>query len=178
MRICWIVLAIFLALCAASAEAATVAWEFVEFSDGGSGTIGASMTLNSPPVDLTPGVSWTATTAALVDFRILDPNIGPVGPYDINLNVASILEGVGPNFVDIHEISGQNASNDVAFSNINGALHESDLGIGLAGGRSADVNGDWVLMSSSVPEPSSLALAGIAAMVGSGAWVRRRWTRP
>jgi hypothetical protein len=45
MRICWIVLAIFLALCAASAEAGTVTWEFVEFSDGGSGTIGTSMTL-------------------------------------------------------------------------------------------------------------------------------------
>jgi hypothetical protein len=177
MRIYSISLAIFLALCAASAEAGPVTWEFVEFSDGGAGTIGASMTLNSPPVNLTPGVSWTATTADLVDFRILDPNIGPVGPYDIDLNVASILEGVGPNFVNIHEISGQNASNDVAFSNINGALHESDLGVSLAGGGSATVNGDWVLRPASVPEPSSLALAGIAAMAGSGAWVRRRWTR-
>jgi PEP-CTERM motif len=177
MRICSISLAIFLSLCAASAEAGTVTWEFVESSGSGAGTIGASMTLNSPPVELTPGVSWTATTADLVDFRILDPNIGPVGPYDTNLNVASILEGVGPNFVNIHEISGQNASNDIAFSNINGELHESDLGIGLAGGGSADINGDWVVMPSSVPEPSSLALAGIAAMTGSGAWILRRRTR-
>jgi hypothetical protein len=167
-------LAAVLSLCAAPAEAATATWQFVESNDGAPGIIGATLTLNSPPVDLSPGVAWTATTADLVDFRILDPGLGPVGPYDLSLNVASILEGIGPDFVNIHEISGQDASGDVAFSNIDGSPGVSDLGVALASGGFNDVSGDWVLVTSSVPEPSAMAMAGTAVLAGVGVWARRR----
>jgi PEP-CTERM motif len=166
-----IVFAIVLALCTAFAQAGTVTWQFVETTGGsGAGTIGGLLTLNSPPVDLTPGVAWTATTPDLVDLTVLDPEIGPVGSYNLSLNVASILEGLGPDFVNVHEVSGQSAAGDVAFSNINEAPGLSDLGVGLAGGGGGDAFGDWVLAPASVPEPSSLVLAGIAALAGLGAW--------
>ena len=165
-----IVLAVVLAVSAASAQAGTVTWQFVETTGGsGAGTIGGLLTLNSPPVDLTPSASWTATTPDLVALTVLDPLIGPVGSYNINLNVASILEGIGPVFVNVHEVSGQNAGGDVAFSNINGSPGLSDLGVGLAGGGGGDALGDWVLASAAVPEPSSFMMAGSAALAGLGA---------
>jgi hypothetical protein len=169
--------ALILAACAAASpcEAGHVTWQFVETTGGGgAGTIGGLLTLNSPPVDLTPGVSWTATTPDLVDLTISDPKIGPVGPYDVGLNVASILEGVGPFFVNLHEVSGQNAAGDVAFSNISGTLNASNLGVGLASGGGATANGDWVLVTASVPEPSSLVMAGSGALIVAGWWYRRR----
>ena len=98
--------------------------------------IGGLLTLNSPPVDLTPGASWTANTPDVVDFQVLDSAIGPVGTYNLSLNVASILEGIGPDFVNVHEVSGENAAGDVAFSSISGTLNASDLGVGLASGGS------------------------------------------
>ncbi len=175
MSVRTVALTIVLALCAASCQAGTVTWQFVESSGGsGAGTIGGLLTLISPPVDLTPGTSWTATTPDVVNFQVLDSAIGPVGTYNLSLNVASILEGIGPNFVNVHEVSGENAGGDVAFSNISGTLNASDLGVGLAGGGSGiNANGDWVLVAS-VPEPSSLVLAGIAAFAGLGVWARRR----
>src|ERR1700729_2643484 len=103
-------IAAILCLGISTAEAGAVPWQFVEDNGGSPGSIGASLTLNSPPVNLTPGVAWTAVTADFVDFRILDPAIGPVGAYNIDRNVASILEGVRPDFVNIHEVSGQDAS--------------------------------------------------------------------
>jgi hypothetical protein len=170
-----IVLTVILAVCAGSAQAGTVTWQFVETTGGsGAGTIGGLLTLNSPPVDLTPGVSWTATTPDLVDLQVLDPVIGPVGSYDLGLNVASILEGIGPNFVNVHEVSGQSAAGDTAFSNINEAPGLSDLGVGLVGGGGGDAFGDWVLAPAAVPEPSSLVLAGSAALAGLGALALRR----
>ena len=108
MRI--VILAVVLAISAASAQAGTVTWQFVETTGGsGAGTIGGLLTLNSPPVDLTPGASWTATTPDLVSVTVLDSAIGTIGSYNINLNVASILEGLGPIFINVHEVSGENA---------------------------------------------------------------------
>ena len=75
------------------------------------------------------------------------------------------------------EVSGQNAAGDVAFSNISGTSNASDLGVGLASGGGGSVNGNWVLMSASVPEPSSLVLSGIAALAGAGAWTRKTLKR-
>jgi hypothetical protein len=169
------ILNVVMAICAGSAQAGTVTWQFVESSGGsGAGTIGGLLTLDSPPVDLTSGVHWTATTADVVDLTVLDPTIGPVGSYDLNLNVASILEGIGPNFVNVHEVSGQNAGGDVAFSNISDVLNASNLGVGLATGGQGLANGDWVLAAASVPEPSSLVLAVSAAIAGLAARARRR----
>jgi hypothetical protein len=173
MRI--VILAVVLAISAASAQAGTVTWQFVETTGGsGAGTIGGLLTLNSPPVDLTPGASWTATTPDLVSVTVLDSAIGTIGSYNINLNVASILEGLGPIFINVHEVSGENAGGDLAFSNINGSAGLSDLGVGLAVGGGGQAFGDWVLSSAVVPEPSSFILAGSAALAGLGAWARRR----
>ena len=170
-----IVLAVVLAFGATSSQAGTVTWQFVETTGGsGAGTIGGLLTLNSPPVDITPGVSWTALTADVVNFAILDPTIGPVRSYDLSLNVASILEGIGPDFVNVHEVSGENGVGDVAFSNINEGPGLSDLGVGLVDGGGGDAHGDWVLAQAAVPEPSSIALAASAALAGVAAWVRRR----
>lgn len=171
-----ITIAAILCLGISTAEAGTATWHFVEDNGGNPGPIGASLTLDAPPVNLTPGVAWTAVTADFVDFRILDPAIGPVGAYNINRNVASILEGVGPNFVNIHEVSGQDASGNVAFSDINGSPGASDLGVGLVSGGFASVTGDWVLVPAAVPEPSSLFLAAVA-LAGMGAWLRKRPAR-
>jgi hypothetical protein len=170
--------AVLLAACAAArpCEAGPVTWQFVETFGGVgvSGTIGGLLTLNSPPVDLTPGASWTATTPDLVDLTIKDPNIGPVGPYDVGLNVASILEGIGPLFVNLHEVSGSNAAGDTAFSNISGTLNASDLGVGLASGGGGTANGNWVLVTAAVPEPSSLVMAGSGALIVAGYCSLRR----
>ena len=174
MRVRCICFAVLLFFCVASANAGTVTWEFVESSGG---TIGGFLTLNSPPVDLTPGAAWTATTTDVVSFSLADPNIGPVGAYNLNLNVASILEGKGQDFINTHEVSGQNAAGDVAFSNISGTSNASDLGVGLASGGGGSVNGNWVLMPAAVPEPSSLVLSGIAALAGAGAWTRKMLKR-
>jgi hypothetical protein len=171
-----ITIAAVLCLGISTAEAGTATWHFVEDNDGSPGPIGASLTLNAPPVNLTPGVAWTAVTADFVDFRILDPAIGPVGPYNINRNVASILEGIGPNFINIHEVSGQDASGNVAFSDINGNPGASDLGVALVNGGFASVTGDWVLVPAAVPEPSSSVLTAVA-LVGMGAWLRRQRAR-
>ena len=173
-----IVLTVVLAICGASAQGGTVTWQFVESSGGsGAGTIGGLLTINSPPVDVTPGATWTVTNSSdLVDLTVLDSAIGPVGTYNVGLNIASILEGVGPDFINVHEVSGSNAAGDTAFSNISGTLNDSNLGVGLVNGGGGEANGNWVLVPASVPEPSSLVLAGIASLAGMvGTWARRRW---
>ena len=116
------------------------------------------LTLNSPPVDLTSGVEWVAFTGDAVDLQVLDPVIGPVGHYNLFMNVDSELEGNGPSFISIDTvITGLNAASDVAFTEITAV---SDLGVGTAAGGGPVAFGDWVLASAAVPEPSSLALAG------------------
>jgi hypothetical protein len=167
------VLTVVLALCAASAHAGTVTWQFVETTGGsGPGTIGGLLTLNSPPIDLTPGVEWVAITGDAVDLQVLDPVIGPVGHYDLVLTVDSELEGIGPSFISIDTvITGLNATSDVAFTEITAV---SDLGVGTAAGGGPVAFGDWVLASAAVPEPSSLALAGTAALAGLVLWSSRR----
>lgn len=166
--------ALLLGACVAArpCQADMVTWQFVEIG----GVVGATMTLNSPPVDLTPGAAWTATTVDLLDFTILDAALGAVGSYNINLNVASILEGIGPDFINVHEISGQNAAGDTAISNISGTLDASDLGVATVGGPFNSVNGNWVLAPAVVPEPSSLVTAGIGVLMGAGWTLRRRRT--
>jgi hypothetical protein len=167
------VLTVCLALCAGSAHAGTVTWQFVESTGGtGPGTIGGLLTLNSPPVDLTSGVEWVAFSGDAVDLQILDPVIGPVGHYNLFLNIDSELEGNGPSFISIDTvITGLNAATEVAFTEIAAV---SDLGVGTAAGGGPVAFGDWVLASAAVPEPSSLALAGTAALAGLVLWSRRR----
>jgi hypothetical protein len=160
-------LAAVLALCAAPARAGSLTYDFIEGPGSPHpGTIGASITFASPPAE--PNSFWaTFHTTDVLDFQILDASIAPIDSYMTNFIIPSTIAsdngqdldsgsffGRGPNFTGVSVLlfSGPNQDAIVAPNNV--------------------VTGDFVVAS--VPEPSSLALAGIATLAGLGAWARRR----
>jgi hypothetical protein len=73
-----------LVLCAASASAGSIRYDFIEGALAPDpGTVGAFFVFASPPASATSG--WIiANPADVLDFEITDPKIGPVGPYLTN----------------------------------------------------------------------------------------------
>jgi PEP-CTERM motif len=154
-------------LCAVSASAGSVTYDFIEGPDAPNpGTVGAFFVFASPPASAMTGWS-TNNTADVLNFEITDPKIGQVGSYTI-----------GSVFVDpVVSQNGTSLDNGqyLSFSNIPSALVLVILGSTPNSDRiqnGVTTTGNFVLAP--VPEPSSLMLAGTAALAGLGCWMRRR----
>jgi PEP-CTERM motif len=155
-------------LCAASASAGSVRYNFIEGSPAPDpGTVGAFFVFASPPASATSG--WNISNVAdVLDFEITDPKISTVGSY--------LKNGI----LDPPIVSNDGTSLDQGGYTASGPgnlIVEVDLGpnagqtlvLGLM-----EAAGDFVLAPAAVPEPSSLILAGTAALAGLGCWMRRR----
>jgi hypothetical protein len=163
-----IALAAVLALGALQAQAGSIAYNFVE---GGAfaphpGMIGATLTFDVPPAS--PDSGWTASAPDVLSFIILDSAIAPVGSYTVTGGYAVSLTGA---MLDAGVIQASTGGITIA------TIPSSAPGVSFveitAGGQGGS-NGDWLLANASVPEPSSLVMAGIAALAGMRVWMRRR----
>jgi hypothetical protein len=159
-----------LALCAAPARAGSLTYDFIEAPGSPNpGTIGASITFASPPAS--PNSGWnTINNADVLDFQILDASIGPIGSYITNFGIlGAIVSNSGPD-LDGGAFQGIGPNSTLAFVTLS-FTPQGDI----ISTPNNEVNGDFVVAP--VPEPSSLALAGIATLAGLGAWARRRSAR-
>jgi hypothetical protein len=158
-------LAAVLALCAAPARAGSLTYDFIEGPTAPHpGTIGASITFTSPPAS--PDSPWlTGTHADVLDFQILDASIAPIGSYIISFVIANPIVSLSGPDLDGGAFQGTGPAGVTGLLSL--VLHLDRLI-----GPNAPVDGDFVVAP--VPEPSSLALAGIATLAGLGAWARRR----
>jgi hypothetical protein len=155
----------FLLLALAIPAEASIIYSFVE---SGTTTIGATLTFNSPPAALDH--AWSTSNASdIIEFRLLDPSLGPVGIY-----LPTISQGVVSSdgkSLDSGVITGFLAGgSSILVADIAGGPGSS-----LLIGDNSSARGDWVIRTApSVPEPSSMALCGIAGLTGL---VVARWRR-
>lgn len=153
---------------AGRAEAGSVSYDFIEGTGAPHpGTIGAIVTFASPPASATAGWS-TTNNSDVLSFEILDSAIGPVGYYGL-LHLEGSTVGSDTGFtIDTGEIIGQMGSIGLQAS-FNSPLDGSPSRLRVSMG-----NKPGVFQVASVPEPSSLVLAGIGAIVAAGYGLRRR----
>ena len=93
---CYLALCVLaLASCVVPARAGAVGYFFIEASDGPHpGAAGAFLLFNSPPAE--PGSGWTTSNVAdIVDFRVFDSAIAPVGVYVPQLITSSVGSNTG-----------------------------------------------------------------------------------
>jgi PEP-CTERM motif len=175
MSIFRIASAVILALCVTSARAGTITYDFVEDRSGPHpGSTAAILAFLDPPASPTSG--WTTANASdIVEFTFTDSALAPVGSYTPQI-LTTVVSDTGTT-LDAGLIMGTAGAvvvNAIATS----APGQSAL---LLGNGMGGVHGDWVLSSpigSSVPEPSSLAIASTGAIfVVVYAWRRRRRLR-
>ena len=159
--------AVVLALGTVPARAGSVTYDFIEgqFSPN-PGMVGAILTFASPPAYA--NMPWTTSANAdILSFQITDPAMVPVGSY-----VATIAETVvstSGGTLDSGIIDGNNAG--FLINTIITSTPDSSYITNV--NEATSFPGDWVV-SSSIPEPSSLIQAGIAALASLGIWTRRR----
>ena len=160
---CYLALCVLaLACCVAPARAGVVGYFFIEASDGPHpGMAAAFLAFDSPPAE--QGAGWTTSNVAdIVDFRIFDSAIAPVGVYMPQLITSSVGSNTGAT-LDSGEISGgmpPEGAIETAFDPTSG----DSILFGLMGGASS--HGDWRLgLSLAVPEPSSMVMAATAGVV-------------
>ena len=169
---CYLALCVLaLASCVVPARAGAVGYFFIEGSDGPHpGTAGAFLLFNSPPAET--GAGWTTSNVAdIVDFRIFDSAIAPVGVYMPQLITSSVGSNTGAT-LDSGQMSGGMPPEGAVLTAFDPSSGESIL-VGLLGGGSS--HGDWRLaFGSAVPEPSSMVMATMAATAGVVLSIRRR----
>jgi PEP-CTERM motif len=172
MSIFRIASAVILALCVTSARAGTITYDFVEETVGPPPAIPvAILAFLDPPASPTSG--WTTANASnIVEFTITDSALAPVGSYTPQIFTA-VVSDTGTT-LDEGLILGAAAAISV-FAIADSMPGQSAL---LNNTTGVTIHGDWVLGSpigSSVPEPSSLAIASTGAIfVVVYAWRRRR----
>jgi PEP-CTERM motif len=160
--IAFAVVALALAICTGSAKAASVTYDFIEGSTAPNpGMIGGIFVIASPPASATSG--WSGDYTDVISYQITDPSIGMVGFYTPTEGTVSSSTGAELDGGGIGSVLGANVTNSKA-NFAAGTLNSS--GHTLA-------HGTFVL-AAAVPEPSSLVLAGTAALAGLGLWTRRR----
>jgi hypothetical protein len=171
MSIIRIAFAVIMTLFASSARAGPVKYFFIEGSDAPKpGLIAVALTFASPPAS--QNEFWTtAESADILTFQILDSALAPMGLYTPDVFVP-VVSGTGAK-LDAGVIFGSNGSTLVQIS------IDADEGGSIVVNNNNGINfhGDWVIQNgvSSVPEPSSLALASIGATcVVVSAWRRHR----
>jgi hypothetical protein len=160
-----------LTACVVPARAGSVGYFFFEGSDGPNpGAPGAFLLFDSPPA--APAAGWTISNVAdIVEFRILDPALAPVGDYTPQLITSSISSNTGAT-LDVGQISGGMPPLGLVVVAMDSTPGQSLIGNIVTGTSS---HGDWRLaVSQAVPEPSSLALAATAATAGLVLSMRRR----
>jgi hypothetical protein len=170
---CYLALCVLaLAGCVAPARAGVVGYFFIEASDGPHpGMAAAFLAFDSPPAE--QGAGWTTSNVAdIVDFRIFDSAIAPVGVYTPQLVTPSISSNTGATLDSGVLLGGMppTAAVETAFDPTSGgsflfnALETSDSS-----------HGDWRIgVGNFVPEPSSLVMATMAATAGVVLSMRRR----
>jgi PEP-CTERM motif len=160
-----------LALYAGAAMGGSVTYDFIEETGSPNpGMLGGLLTFSSPPAF--PNSFWTTSSGAdILGFQITDPAIGPVGSYLSGLEfIVPIASSDGTSLTQ-GDLVGINSGVAKAEAFMNPGFDNSMLNSTLLTGF-----GQWVL-ASSVPEPSTLVLAGCAAAAGLGVWARRRRAR-
>ncbi len=171
------VLGLILAWCVTPALAGQVTYEFVQGSDGlHPGEAAAALIFAEPPAFHDAGWS-TSDVASILQFSILDPDFAPLGTYtpqlvqEIRSETGSILIG--------GQITG--LANAVAIQTIMDKDSGQSLLVNLVNG--IGIHGDWIAVvqdPSAVPEPSTLALAGLGGLGVLGSYIvssRRRRRR-
>ena len=166
-----IAFAVIMAFFASSAHAGPVTYFFIEGSDAPKpGLIAAGLTFASPPAS--QNEFWTTGASAdILTCQILAFALAPIGLYTPDVFVP-VVSGTGAK-LDAGVIFGSNGTTLVQIS------IDADKGGSIIVNNNNGINfhGDWVvqLRASSVPEPSSLALASIGATcVVVSAWRRHR----
>jgi hypothetical protein len=164
--------AVILALCVTSARAGTITYGFFEDSvDPPPAIPAAILAFLDPPASPTSG--WTTANASdIFEFTIIDSALAPVGSYTPQIFTA-VVSDTGTT-LDEGLILGAAAAVSV-FAIADSMPGQSAL---LNNTTGVTFHGDWELVSpigSSVPEPSSLAIASTGAIfVVVYAWRRRR----
>jgi hypothetical protein len=153
-----------LAFCVSPARAGVVGYFFIEASDGSHpGTAGAFLAFDSPPAE--PGSGWTISNVAdIVDFRVFDSALAPVGVYMPQLITSSVGSNTGATLDSGQMLGGMppQGAIETAFDPSSGG---SLLANPLTGASS---HGDWRLaLTLAVPEPSSMVMATMAATAGA-----------
>ena len=155
-------------------SAGTISYEFFELSGAFAGSSGATLVVNSPPATET-GAQWSASTNDVVSLTIIDPALALPGVYTIS---------------DVYTLTGVNDIIESAEvqtwmpSSIPNEVYVLILGITISSvypqgylyeltdfdeySTNAVVGGLWVDPPSmtSVPEPSTGLLAGVACVIG------------
>ena len=169
---CYLALCVLaLACCVAPARAGVVGYFFIEGKDGPNpGKEAAFLAFDSPPAE--QGAGWTTSKVAdIVDFRIFDSALAPVGVYTPQLVTPSITSNTGAT-LDSGVIIGGMPPTGAVETGFDPSSGESIL---FSLMTSASSHGDWqVGFGDAVPEPSSLVMATMAATAGVVLSMRRR----
>jgi hypothetical protein len=173
MRCCYLAMCVLVVVsCVSPARAGAVGYFFIEASDGPHpGEAAAFLLFVSPPAE--PGAGWTTSNVAdIADFRILDSALGTVGVYTPQLVTTSITSTTGST-LDSGVLNGGLPPTSAVETGIDSSPGESILFNLLTGVSS---HGDWLLGvgQTTVPEPSSLVMATMAATAGVVMSLRRR----
>ncbi len=152
------------------ARGGAVGYFFIEGSDGPHpGAEGAFLLFNYPPAESDAG--WTTSNIAdILDFRIFDSSLAPVGSYTPQLVTSSVGSSTGAT-LDSGQIEGAMSPNGLIETFLNPSADGSLLANVKTGIGSS---GTWqVATTQSVPEPSSMAMAATAGVV-LALWWRKR----
>ncbi len=169
-----IALAAALALCAVPTRAGSVTYDFIDLAPN-TGEVGAIMTIASPPAS--PDSAWSTTNSAdILSFQLTNQFSFGAGAYS-PIITSSVGSSTGTT-LDSGLFTGTQGIYNLLVV-LTGAENDSTINVSFQQGGSGDnigATGQWVLAPTAVPEPSSLAMAAIAAVVGVSAWARRRLT--
>jgi hypothetical protein len=166
-----IAFALIVTLFASSARAGSVTYFFIEGSDAPApGLIAAALTFASPPTS--QNKFWTTGDSAdILTIQILASGLAPMGLYTPQV-ILPVVSATGAK-LELGFIFGSKGSTLVKIF-----IDSDEQGsIIVNNNNGTNFHGDWVvqLRASSVPEPSSLALASIGATcVVVSAWRRHR----
>ncbi|WP_165223309.1 PEP-CTERM sorting domain-containing protein [Aquisphaera insulae] len=155
------VLGLILAWCVTPAQAGQITYEFVQGSDGPHpGEVAAALIFAEPPAF--PDAGWkTSDVASILQFSVLDADFAQLGTYtpqlvqEIRSETGSILIG--------GQITG--LANGVAIHTLMDLDSGQSLLVNLVTGKG--IHGDWIAVvqaPGAVPEPSTLAMAGIGVV--------------
>jgi PEP-CTERM motif len=164
---CIAVITAFLMVDAIPVRAGTVTYDFIQTSQDD--TVGAILEFATPAAS--PSTSWsTSDSGAVLGFQITD-NF-PVGPGFYPASIISTVSSLSGSQLDAGAIEGSQGGY-LASTSISSMADQSQIVVSYDDFAAISF-GNWVLAGSTVPEPSTLVLTGLAGVVGLGLWARQR----